>query len=65
MDRWLARLAYSFLILAGLLVWQAYREMTTLREPGKARLGLYFVGAMVSVGLAVRGMRARHRIDRG
>ena len=64
MDRWLARLAYSFLILAGLLVWQAYREMTTLREPSKARLGLYFVGAMLSLGLAVRGMRVRHRIDR-
>jgi hypothetical protein len=64
MNRWLARLAYTFLIFAGLLVWQAYREMSTLREPSKARLALYFVGAMASVGLAVRGMRARHRVDR-
>jgi hypothetical protein len=63
MDRWLARFSYTFLILGGLLVWQAYREVTMLADPPKWRLALYFVGAMVSVGLAVRGIRGRYRPD--
>jgi hypothetical protein len=57
-------LAYSFLILAGLLVWQAYREVTTLADAPKGRLALYFIGAMLSVGLGVRGIRARYRENR-
>lgn len=63
-NRWLARLAFSFLILAGFLVWQAYRELTTLASPNGWRIGLYFVVAGVSVGLGVRGVRERHRIYR-
>ena len=63
-NRWLARLAFSFLILAGFLVWQGYREMTTLANPAWWRIGLYFVAAGVSVGLGVRGIRERHRLYR-
>ena len=60
MSRWLARLSTSFLILAGLLAYQAYREM---QRPGvnRGRVALYFVGAGIGVGLAVRGVRERHR----
>jgi hypothetical protein len=61
MKRWLARLAFSFLILAGLLAWTGYKELTTRARPDKVRVGLYFVAAGMSVGLAVRGFKERHR----
>jgi hypothetical protein len=61
MKRWLARLAFTFLILAGLLAWTGYKELTTRARPDKVRVGLYFVGAGMSLGLAVQGVRERHR----
>jgi hypothetical protein len=61
MNRWLARFAFTFLIVAGLLVYRGYREMTTFARPEKWRIGLYFVAAGMGVGLAVRGFRERHR----
>lgn len=61
MSRWLGRFAFTFLILAGLLIYQAYREMTTMAEPNKWRIALYFVAAGISFGLSARGMRERHR----
>ena len=62
MSRWLARLSTSFLILAGLLVYQAYRELHLPgAHPNWPRLTLYFVAAGISVGLAARGVRERHR----
>jgi hypothetical protein len=63
MNRWLARLSMSFLILAGLLVWQGYRELTTFAHPNTWRVGLYFLAAGIGVGLAVKGIRERHRPD--
>ena len=61
MTRWLARLAFSFLILAALLAWTGYKELTTRTHPSKVRVGLHFLAAGVSVGLAARGFRERHR----
>jgi hypothetical protein len=61
MSRWLARFAFTFLILAGLLIYQAYREMTQTASPNKWRIALYFVAAGISFGLSARGVRERHR----
>jgi hypothetical protein len=61
MNRWLARFAFTFLILSGLLVYQGYREITTFAQPKTWRIGLYFVAAGIGVGLAARGFRERHR----
>ncbi|HEY7120455.1 MAG TPA: hypothetical protein VH475_27980 [Tepidisphaeraceae bacterium] len=61
MNRWLARLAFSFLILAGLLLWQGYRELTMFAHPSTGRIALYFIAAGISIGLAFRGIRERHR----
>jgi hypothetical protein len=61
MVKWLARFSFTFLVLAGLLLWQGYREMTMTSSPNTWRIGLYFVGAGVSIGLAFRGIRERHR----
>jgi hypothetical protein len=61
MVKWLARFSFTFLVLAGLLIWQAYREMTLTSSPNIWRIGLYFVAAGLSIGLAFRGIRERHR----
>jgi hypothetical protein len=63
MNRWLARLAFSFLVLAAFLAWTGYKELTTRPHPNKVRVGFHFVAAGISAGLAVRGFRERHRRD--
>lgn len=63
MNKWLARFSMSFLILAGLLVYQGYGELTSPAAPNVWRIGLYFVAAGVSIGLCIRGVRERHRLD--
>jgi hypothetical protein len=64
MNQWLARLAFSFLVLAALLAWTGYKELTTRIAPSKTRVALYFVGAGMSLGVAARGFRERHRGER-
>ena len=62
MPRWLARLAFSFFILAGLLFYQAYREMNpATAKPPIWRIALYCLAAGVSIGLGLRGLRDRHK----
>ena len=61
MNQWLARLAFSFLVLAALLAWTGYKELTTRASADKVRVSLYFVGAGMSLGVAARGFRERHR----
>ena len=63
MNRWLARLSMSFLVLAGFLVWQGYQELTTFAHPVVWRISLYFIAAGIGVGLAAKGVRERHRSD--
>jgi len=59
-DRWLARLSFSFLVLGLVLVWEWYK----LRQAGAegARPWLYIGGAVVCMILGILGIRARHRI---
>lgn len=61
MDRWLSRFAFSFLIIAGLLAIHGYRELTAPAPAVKWRIALYAVAVGVLVGLAVRGISARHK----
>jgi hypothetical protein len=62
-NRWLARFSFTFLVVAGLLAWQGYRELTQSTRPNAWRVGLYFLAAGIGVGLAVKGVRERHRSD--
>ena len=64
MPRWLARLAFSFFILAGLLFYQAYREMNdpAAAKPPVWRIALYCLAAGISIGLGLRGLRERHKM---
>lgn len=61
MNRWLSRLAFSFLIVAGLLAVQGYREVYGAGPVVKWRIGLYAVAIGVLVGLAVKGINTRHK----
>lgn len=63
MDRWLARLAFSFLIFAGLLAIQAYREITAPAPAVKWRIALYAIAVGILAALAIRGINARHRSE--
>jgi hypothetical protein len=64
MGKWLARFSTSFLILGGLLIYQGYRELTGPFIVNRWRIGLYFLAAGICIGLAMRGVRERHRSDR-
>jgi hypothetical protein len=57
MHKWLARLSYSFFIVAAVLLWEASKL-----GPGERwRLTVYVLGAVVCIALCAAGIRARHR----
>jgi peptidoglycan/LPS O-acetylase OafA/YrhL len=59
---WLARLSYSFFILAGLLMYESHRAIHGQLGPvGSGRIVLFWVGALVSFVLGCVGVRERHR----
>lgn len=57
--KWLARLAFSFILIALVLIWEGYRMIKT--EPSLPRVIAYFVGAGACLALGSAGMRERHR----
>jgi hypothetical protein len=58
--RWLARLSFSFLIVAAFLLFTAYREMQA-HALTAARASLYLIGALMAFVMFLLGVRARHR----
>src|SRR5688500_9684608 len=57
MRRWLARLAFSFILLALVFVWEGYRTRRGDRGPGQeGRMYAFFVAAAVCFGLGLRGI---------
>ncbi len=64
MNRWLSRLSYSFIIIAGFLAFQVYKVNTgRLIVPGWQYI-LMCIALVLAIGLGVSGIRARHRIIR-
>ncbi len=62
MRRWLARLAFSFMVLAAALAWEGHRARRGDRGPGQAwKAYACFAGAALCFGLGLRGVRERHR----
>jgi len=53
---WIARLAFSFLVIAGACGWEAYRGDHTVTQQR-----LLTVAAAVSAGFGLAGLRERHR----
>ena len=60
MRRWLARLSFSFFLIACVFAWQAHKARET-GEGARTRRMLYAGGAVVAVALGVAGVRERHR----
>jgi hypothetical protein len=62
MSRWLARLSFTFFVIAVLLFWQIYKALsdgsTTVTQ---GRLSLYILGCACAITLGAIGVRARHR----
>ncbi len=54
MRKWLARLTFSVIILAAVFVWEARRA----QDPT-----WHYIAAGMLVGLAIAGIRERHRED--
>ena len=62
MNRWLARLSFSFFIVAFVLIWEIYNSMTGKRGPvSQGRVALYMIACVFAIVLGVMGIRARHR----
>ena len=61
MRRWLARLSFSFIILAAILAWEGYKAS---KLPGKQSAKFaYFAGAGVCLVLGMMGIKERHRLE--
>jgi hypothetical protein len=61
MNRWLARLSFSFFIVAVVLLWQWYKLSQHSGPRDSWRLSLYLIGAAAAAVLGLAGVRARHR----
>jgi hypothetical protein len=57
MRTWLARLSYTFIILAAVLLWQASK----LPASEQGRRMLCYGGALACIVLGAMGIRTRHR----
>ena len=64
MRQWLARLSFSFIIIAAVLAWDAYRSARG-HGPAKPawRVKTQFAAAGMLVGLGLIGTRERHRVQ--
>lgn len=60
-NRWLARLSFSFFVVALLLAWEGYKIFRTPGEPVTWRGALCLAGAALAALLGAAGVRARHR----
>ena len=56
MSKWLSRLAFSFLILAGLSAWHGRKLAAEGQSPT-----LYYLAAAIFAALFFLGLRERHR----
>jgi hypothetical protein len=57
MNKWLARLSYSLIIIAAVLLWEANK----LGAGRRGRATVYWAAAAVCTVLGAMGVRARHR----
>jgi hypothetical protein len=61
-QKWLARLAFSFFIVGAALAWEGYRALNGRGVPtDRTRAALMLSGAAMCAVLGGAGIRARHR----
>ncbi len=60
--RWLARLSFSFLVLAVVFAWEGHRSSTGERGPEKkGNAPALYLAAALALGAGLAGIRERHR----
>jgi hypothetical protein len=60
--QWLERLAFSFIVIALVLIWEMYKSLSGRGVPlSQGRLVLYLVAAAMCIAMGVTGIRSRHR----
>ena len=59
MNRWLARLAMSFFVIAAVLIWEAY--VAAQNGAPTWRIIVYLTAAAAGVFLGIAGLREKHR----
>ena len=62
MRRWLARLAFSFFVVAAVLAWEGYRA-SKYGGGSQGRAVVFLLAAALAVLLGLAGVRERHRPD--
>lgn len=62
MNRWLARFAFSFFVVAAALAWEGYRGMQRGRPAWQGVVTGFAVSAAVALGVV--GTREKHRAER-
>lgn len=60
MRRWLARLSFSFLIIALFLGWEAYQGLSGRVAMSQGRIMLYVLTAGMALAMSAAGIRERH-----
>jgi peptidoglycan/LPS O-acetylase OafA/YrhL len=63
MRKWLARLSFSFLIIAVFLGYQGYMGLQGRLDISPTLAGVYLVAAAMAMSLFFAGVRERHRRD--
>jgi hypothetical protein len=62
MIRWIARFAFSFILLAVVLAWEGYHTQRGDRGPAEPwKIYAFYTAAALCLGLGLRGIRERHR----
>ena len=63
MQKWLARLAFSFFIVGAALAWEGYRSLHGRggAPVDRTRAAFMLAGAAMCAALGGAGIRARHR----
>ena len=62
MRKWLARLSFSFFILAAVLFWETWRSARGTGRPiSRTQVNVQFAGVVVLIALGMTGARERHR----
>jgi hypothetical protein len=62
MAKWIARFAFSFILLAVVFAWEGYHTQRGDRGPAEPwKVYAFYAAAALCFGLGLRGIRERHR----
>lgn len=62
MHRWLSRFSFTFLIVGGWLLYEAYRGASASQPLPTWQITLMVVGGALGFSLGMQGIRLRHRM---